>query len=196
MIDLGKFYDDNQKKIKKISLILISLILSVIFVISLTFTIINWDKGVPLRFDEAINNISIERVYENNPSIYIEGKVFDESKDYSSFEINISENNYYKKLDDEVYFITYNDNEYEASDNLLIEDNNYSSYIESKRKEVLYNLYYTNRFRDIGRQEDELLEDSFSLIDPNTGDKITFNFDGLLIKASIENSYELTVINS
>lgn len=196
MIDLGKFYDDNQKKIKKISLILISLILSVIFVISLTFTIINWDKGVPLRFDEAINNISIERVYENNPSIHIEGKVFDESKDYSSFEINISENNYYKKLDDEVYFITYNDNEYEASDNLLIEDNNYSSYIESKRKEVLYNLYYTNRFRDIGRQEDELLEDSFSLIDPHTGDKITFNFDGLLIKASIENSYELTVINS
>ena len=196
MIDLGKFYDDNQKKIKKISLILISLILSVIFVISLTFTIINWDKGVPLRFDEAINNISIERVYENNPSIHIKGKVLDESKDYSSFEINISENNYYKKLDDEVYFITYNDNEYEASDNLLIEDNNYSSYIESKRKEVLYNLYYTNRFRDIGRQEDELLEDSFSLIDPHTGDKITFNFDGLLIKASIENSYELTVINS
>lgn len=196
MIDLGKFYDDNQKKIKNISLILISLILSVIFVISLTFTIINWDKGVPLRFDEAINNISIERVYENNPSIHIKGKVFDESKDYSSFEINISENNYYKKLDDEVYFITYNDNEYEASDNLLIEDNNYSSYIESKRKEVLYNLYYTNRFRDIGRQEDELLEDSFSLIDPHTGDKITFNFDGLLIKASIENSYELTVINS
>ena len=196
MIDLGKFYDDNQKKIKKISLILISLILSVIFVISLTFTIINWDKGVPLRFDEAINNISIERVYENNPSIHIKGKVLDESKDYSSFEINISENNYYKKLDDEVYFITYNGNEYEASDNLLIEDNNYSSYIESKRKEVLYNLYYTNRFRDIGRQEDELLEDSFSLIDPHTGDKITFNFDGLLIKASIENSYELTVINS
>lgn len=96
MIDLGKFYDDNQKKIKKISLILISLILSVIFVISLTFTIINWDKGVPLRFDEAINNISIERVYENNPSIHIKGKVFDESKDFSSFEINISENNYYK----------------------------------------------------------------------------------------------------
>ena len=79
---------------------------------------------------------------------------------------------------------------------LLIEDNNYSSYIESKRKEVLYNLYYTNRFRDIGRQEDELLEDSFSLIDPHTGDKITFNFDGLLIKASIENSYELTIVNS
>lgn len=193
MFDLASYYDNHKQKIKKIFFISLGSICVIGTLTGLILTIALRNKPIPLTFDEVRKNVSLKKVIDDNKEFHYIGTNVGINGVESRLEINVGTDYYFLNQDENIFQIYKQDDTFIVSDNIELNGISEEEYIENKRVEILTNLYFFNRRKDINNYKYSLKENYFELYDDQIFDDVLkFDYNGLLIEGNISSRYSLT----
>lgn len=189
-MNLSLFLKEHSKKIKTVSIIVISALSVIGVTTGLTLTILNKDKGITLKPHEVRHNFSLENLKKNNKQFGFQGTVENKESEFNTFtiSINIEDDNlhYFKQLDDTKFEIK-NDNGtlIDIYKNIELGDLSLETYIYSIYDKLTSNFYFYPRCYDISNAGLVVEDNKFIYRSKDNDDFLICDFDGFILEETV-----------
>lgn len=189
-MNLSLFLKEHSKKIKTVSIIVISALSVIGVTTGLTLTILNKDKGVAIKPHEVRHNFSLENLKKNNKQFGFQGTVENKESEFNTFtiSINIEDDNlhYFKQLDDTKFEIK-NDNGtlIDVYKNIELGDLSLETYIYSIYDKLTSNFYFYPRCYDISNAGLVVEDNKFIYRSKDNDDFLICDFDGFILEETV-----------
>ena len=189
-MNLSLFLKEHSKKIKTVSIIVISALSVIGVTTGLTLTILNKDKGITLKPHEVRHNFSLENLKKNNKQFGFQGTVENKESEFNTFtiSINIEDDNlhYFKQLDDTKFEIK-NDNGtlIDVYKNIELGDLSLETYIYSIYDKLTSNFYFYPRCYDISNAGLVVEDNKFIYRSKDNDDFLICDFDGFILEETV-----------
>ena len=189
-MNLSLFLKEHSKKIKTVSIIVISALSVIGVTTGLTLTILNKDKGITLKPHEVRHNFSLENLKKNNKQFGFQGTVENKESEFNTFtiSINIEDDNlhYFKQLDDTKFEIK-NDNGtlIDVYKNIELGDLSLETYIYSIYDKLTSNFYFYARCYDISNAGLVVEDNKFIYRSKDNDDFLICDFDGFILEETV-----------